>query len=137
MVNKRVRNAVLGCNLKNDRMISVHFQGIPFNNKVIQVYAPMSKAEEVERFYEDLQDLLELTPKKDVLFITGDWNAKVESQVTPGVTCEFGLGIGNKAGQRLIEFCQENALVITNTLFQQHPRDQCMHSHVISVLSAS
>ena len=104
-------------------MISVHFEGKPFNITVtIQVYAPTSNAEEaeVERFYEDLQDLLELTPKKDVLFITGDWNAKVGSQETPGVTGKFGLGMQNKAGQRLIEFCQENALVIANTLFQQH-----------------
>ena len=102
-------------------MISVRFQGKPFNITVIQVYAPTSNAEEadVERFYEALQDLLELTPKKDVLFIIGDWNAKVGSQETPGVT---GLGIWNEAGQRLIEFCQENALVITNTLFQQHKR---------------
>ena len=124
MVNKRVRNAVLGCNLKNNRMISVHFQGKPFNITVIQVYAPTSNAEEaeVERFYEDLQDLLELTPKKDVLFIIGDWNAKVGSQETPGVTGKFGLGIRNEVGQRLIEFCQENALVIANTLFQQHKR---------------
>ena len=118
MVNKRVRNAVL------DRMISVRFQGKPFNITVIQVYAPTSNAEEaeVERFYEYLQDLLELTPKKDVLFIIGDWNAKVGSQETPGVTGKFGLGIRNEAGQRLIDFCQENALVITNTLFQQHKR---------------
>ena len=122
MVNKRVRNAVLGCNLKNDRMISVCFQGKPFIITVIQVYAPISNAEEAELFYEDLQDLLQLTPKKDVLFIIGDWNAKVESQETPGVTGKFGLGIQNEAGQRLIEFCQENALVITNTLFQQHKR---------------
>ena len=95
MVNKRVQNAVLGCNLKNDRMISVRFQGKPFNITVIQVYAPTSNAEEaeVERFYE------ELTPKKDVLFITGDWNAKVGSQETPGVTGKFGLGIRNEAGQ--------------------------------------
>uniref|UniRef100_A0A4W2EJA6 Endonuclease/exonuclease/phosphatase domain-containing protein n=1 Tax=Bos indicus x Bos taurus TaxID=30522 RepID=A0A4W2EJA6_BOBOX len=120
MVNKRVRNAVLGCNLKNNRMISVRFQGKPLNITVIQVYAPTSNTEEaeVERFYEDLQDLLELTPKKDVLFIIGDWNAKVGSQETPGVTGKFGLGIRNEAGQRLIEFCQENALVIANTLFQ-------------------
>ena len=106
MVNKRVRNAVLGCNLKNDRMISVHFQGKPFNI-IIQAYAPTSNAEEaeVERSYEDLQDLLELTPKKDVLFIIGDWNAIVGSQETPGVTGKFGLGVGNEAGQRLIEFC--------------------------------
>ena len=105
MVNKRVQNAVLGCNLKKDRMISVHFQGKPFNITVIPVYAPTTEAEEaeVERFYEDLQDLLELTPKKDVLFITGDRNAKVGSQETPGVTGKFGLGIRNEAGQRLIE----------------------------------
>ena len=105
-------------------MISVHLQGKPFNITVIQVYAPTGDAEEteVERFYEDLQDLLELTPKKDVLFIIGDWNAKVRSQETPGVTRKFGLGMRNEAGQRLIEFCQENALVIANILFQQHKR---------------
>ena len=122
MVNKRVWNAVLGCNLKNDRMISVHLQGKPFNITVIQVYAPTSNAEEaeVEWFYEDLQDLLELTPKKYVLFIIGDWNAKAESQETPGVTGKFGLGIWNEAGQRLINFCQENTLVRANTLFQKH-----------------
>ena len=104
MVNKRVRNAVLGYNLKNDRMISVRLQGKPFNITVIQVYAPTSNAEEteVERFYEDLQDLLALTPKKDVLFIIGDWNAKVGSQGTPAVTGKFGLGMRNEAGQRLI-----------------------------------
>ena len=108
MVSKRVRNAVLGCNLKNDRMISVHFQGKPFNITVIQVYAPTSNAEEakVERFYEDLQDLLEPTPKKDVLFIIGDWNAKVGSQETPGETGKFGPGVWNEAGQRLLEFRQ-------------------------------
>ena len=119
MVNKRVRNAVLGCSLKNDRMISVHLQGKPFNITVIHIYAPTSNTEEteVERFYEDLQDLLGLTPKKDVLFIIGDWNAKVGSQETPGVTGKFGLGVQNEAGQRLIEFCQENTLVIANTLF--------------------
>ena len=124
MVNKRVQKAILGCNLKNDRMISVHFQGKPFNITVIQAYAPTSNAEEaeVEWFYEDLQDLSELTLKKDVLFIIGDWNAIVGSQETPGVTGKFGLGVRNKAGQRLIEFCQENALVIANTLFQQHKR---------------
>ena len=124
MVNKRARNAVFGCNLKNNRMISVRFQGKPFNITVIQAYAPTSNAEEaeVEWFYEDLQDLLELTPKKEVVFITGDWNAKVGSQETPGVTGKFGLGIWNEAGQRLIEVCQENALVIANTLFQQHKR---------------
>ena len=105
-------------------MISVHFQGKPFNITVIQVYAPTSNAEEieVERFYEDLQDLLELTPKKDVLFIIEDWNAKVGSQETAGVTGKFGLGVQNEVGQRLIEFCQENPLVIAYTLFQQHKR---------------
>ena len=105
---------------QNDRMISVHFQGKPFNIMVIQVYAPTSNAEEakVEWFYEDLQDLLELTPRKDV----GDWNAKVGSQEIHGVTGKFGLGVQNEAGQRLIEFCQENTLVIGNTLFQQHKR---------------
>ena len=124
MVNKRVQNAVLGCNLKNDRMISVHLQVKPFNITVIQVHAPSANAEEaeVEWFYEDLHDLLELTPKKDVLFIIGDWNAKVGSQETPGVTGKFGLGVQNEAGQRLTEFCQQNALVIANTLFQQHKR---------------
>ena len=124
MVNKRVRNAVLGCNLKNARRISVHFRGKPFNITVIQAYATTSDTEEAEvkLFYEDLQDLLELTPKNDVLFIIGDWNAKVRSQETPGVTGKFGLGVQNEAGQRLIEFCQENALVITNTLFQQHKK---------------
>ena len=103
MVNKRVWNAVLGCNLKNDRMISVRFQGKPLNITVIQVYAPTSNAEEaeVEQFYEDLQDLLELIPKKDVLFIIVDWNAIVGSQETPGVTGKFGLKIQNEAGQVL------------------------------------
>ena len=105
-------------------MISVRLQGKPFSNTVIQVYAPTSNAEEaeVEWFYEDLQDLLELTPKKDVLFIIGDWNAKVGSQGTPGVTGKLGLGKRDEAGQRLIEFCQENTPVIANTLFQQHKR---------------
>ena len=105
-------------------MISVCFQGKPFTNTVIEVYAPTSNAEEakVELFYEDLQDLLELTPKTDVRFIIGGWNAKVVSQETPRVTGKFGLGIQNETGQRLIEFCQENALVIANTLFQQHKR---------------
>ena len=105
-------------------VISVHFQGKPFNITLIQVYAPTSNAEEaeVERFYEDLQDLLELTPKKEVLFIIGDWNAKVGNQMIPGVTGKFGLGMWNEAWQTLIEFCQENALVIANTLFQQHKR---------------
>ena len=102
----------------------MRFQGKPFNIPVIQVYAPTSNAEEadVERFYEDLQDLLELIPKKDVLFIMGDWNAKVGSQETPGITGKFGLGIRNEAGQGLIEFCQENALVIANTLLQKYKR---------------
>ena len=124
IVNKRVQNAVLGCNLKNYRMVSICFQGKPFNITVIQVYTPTSNAEEaeVEQFYEDLQDLLELTPQKDVLFIIGDWNAKVGSQETPEVTGKFGLGIRNEAGQRLIEFCQENAVVIATTLFQKHTR---------------
>ena len=109
MVNKRVRNALLGCNLQNNRMISVHFQGKPFNITVIQVYAPTSNAEEaeVEWFYEDLQEPLELTPQKDVLFIIGDWNAKVGSQETPGVTGIFGFGVQNEAGESLIQFCQE------------------------------
>ena len=100
------------------------FQGKPFNITVIQVYAPTGNAEEaeVEQFCEDLQDLLELTPKKDILFIIGDWNAKAGSQETPGVTGKFGLGVQNEAGQRLIEFCQENALVIANILCQQHRR---------------
>ena len=104
MVNKRVQNAVLRFNLKNDRMISVRFQGKPFNITVIQVYAPTSNAEEaeVEQFCEDLQDPLELTPKKDVLFIIWNWNAKVGSQETPGVTGKFSLGIQNKAGQRIL-----------------------------------
>ena len=109
--------------LKSDRMISVCFQGKPFNITEIQVYALTSNAEaEVERFYEDLQDLLELTPKKVVLFIIGDRNAKEGSQETPGVMGRFGLGVQNEAGQRLIEFCQENPLVIANTLFQQPKR---------------
>ena len=107
-LNKRVQNAVIGCNLKNDRMISVRFQDKSFSTTVIQVYAPKSDVEEakVEQFYEDLQDLLELTPKKDVLFIVGYWNAKVGSQETPGVTGKFVLGVQNEAGQRLIELEQ-------------------------------
>ena len=105
-------------------MISVCFQGKPFNITIIQVYAPTTNAEEaeVEQFCEDLQDLLKLTCKKDVLFIIEDWRAKVGSQETPGVKGKFGLGVQNEAGQRLTEFCQENALVIANTLFQQHKR---------------
>ena len=105
-------------------MTSVHFQGKSFNITVIQIYAPTSNAEEaeIERFYEDLQDLLELIPQKDVLFIIGDWNAKVRSQEIPGVTGKFGFGVQNEAGQRLTVFYQENTLVIANTLFQQHKR---------------
>ena len=124
MVNKRVQNAVLGCKLKNDRMISVHFRGKPINVTVIQVYAPTSNAEEaeVEQPYEGQQDLLKLTSKQGILFIIGDCNAKVRTQETPGVTAKCGLGVQNEAGQRLTEFCQENALVIANTLFQQHKR---------------
>ena len=130
MVNKRVRNAVLGCNLKNNRMISVHFKGKPFNIRVIQAYAPTSNTEEpeVERFYEDLQDLSELTPKKHVLFTIGDWNAKVKSQETPGVTGKFGLRVQNEAGQRLIEFCQENTLVI-QTPSSNNTREDSTHGH--------
>ena len=107
MVNKRVQNAVLGCNLKNNRMISVHFQGKPFSITVIQVYTPTNNAEEaeVEQFYEDLQDLLELTPTQHVLFVIGDWNAKIGSQELHGVTGKFGLGVQNEAGQKLAEFC--------------------------------
>ena len=103
-------------------MIYVRFQGKPFNITIIQVYAPTNNAEEaeVEQFYEDQQDLLELTPPKDVLFIIGDWNAKVGSQETPGITGKFGLRVQNEAGQRLIEFCQENTLVIAKTLYQHH-----------------
>ena len=105
-------------------MISIHFQGKLFNIMVIQAYAPTSNTEEAEVkwLYEDLQDLLELTPKKDVLFIIGNWNAKVGSQETPGVTGKFGVGVQYEAGQRLIDFCQENALAIANTLFQQQKR---------------
>ena len=124
IINKRAQNAVVGYNLKNSRMNLIYFQGKPFNITVIQVYAPTSNAKEAEvyQLYKDLEDLLELTPKKDVLFIIGDWNAKVGSQEIPGVTGKFGLGIQNEAGQILIELCQENALVIANTLFQQHKR---------------
>ena len=120
IVNKNVQNAVLGCNLKNDRMISVRFQGKPFNITLIQDCAPTSNAEEAEFewFYEDLQDLLELTHKKNVLFIIGDWNANIGSQEIPLVTGKFGFGVQNEARQNLIELCQENALVMTNTLFQ-------------------
>ena len=124
MVNKRVWNAVLVCNLKNDRMICICFQGKPFNTIVIQVFAPTSNAEEadIEWFYEDLQDLLGLTPKNDVFFIIGDWNPKVGSQETPGGTGKFGLGVQNEAGQRLIVFYQKNPLVTANTLFQRQEK---------------
>ena len=128
IVNKRFQNAVLGCNLKNDRMIQVHFQGKPFNITVIQIYTPTTNAEEaeVDCFYEVLQDLLELTPKKrkekDALFIIGDQNTKVGSQEIPGVTGKLGLGVQNEAGQRLIRFCQENTLAVAKTLLQQHKR---------------
>ena len=121
-INKQIWNAVPGYNLKNDRMISICFQGKPFSITVIQVYSPTSNEEEAEWFYEDLQDLLELAPIKDVLFIIGDWNAKVGSQEIPGVGGKFGLGVQSEAGQRLIEFCQENTLVVANTLFQQHEK---------------
>ena len=111
IVNKRVQNTVLGYNLKNNRMISVHFQGKPFNIRVIQVYTLASNAEEaeVEWFYEDLQDFLKLTPQKDVLYIIGDWNAKGRSQEIPGITGKFGLGVQNEAEQRVTEFCQERS----------------------------
>ena len=140
-------------------MISVHFQGKPFNSldsifgqycpkiwTVVQVYAPTSNAEEaeLEQFYEDLQDFVERTPQKDVLFIIGDWNAKVGSQETPGVTGKFGLGVQNEAGQRIRQFCQENALVIINTLFQQHNRrlytwtsPDCQHRNQIDYILCS
>ena len=130
MVNKRVRNAVLGCNLKNDRMISVHFQGKPFNVTVIQVYALTSNVEEaeVEWFYEDLQDLLELTPKKDVLFTIEDWNAKAGSQELPGVTGKFGLGVQNEAGERLRVLSRER------TGHSKHPlpttQDKTLHMDI-------
>ena len=105
-------------------MNSVGFQGKLFNITVIQVYAPTSNAEEAEvkQLYEDLQDLLELTPEKDILFIIGDWKAEVGSQEIPGITGKFGLGVQNKVGQRLTEFCQEKALVVAKTFFQQHKR---------------
>ena len=125
ILNKRARNAlVFECNVKNDRMNLVHFQSTQFSNTVLQVYALTTNAKEaeVEQLYEDLQDLLQLTPQKDVLFIIEDWNAEVGSQETPGLTGKFGLGVRNEAGQRLIEFCQENALIMANILFQQNKR---------------
>ena len=130
IVNKKVRNAVVGCNLKNERMTSVRFQGKPFSITVIQIYAPTSKAEEaeVEQFFEDLQDLLELTPPKRCPFHYRGRNAKVGTQEIPQVTGKFGLGVWNKAGQRLIEFCQEDTLVIANTLFHI-TRDDSLHGH--------
>ena len=130
IVNKRVQNAVLGCNLKNDRMISVRFQDKPYNIMLIQVYALSSNAEEaeVERFYEDLQDYLELKSPQFVLFIIGEWNAKIGSQETPGVTGKFGLGVQNEVGQRLIEFCQENTLVIVKPS-SRNTRKDSIHGH--------
>ena len=125
IVNKRVQNAVkIWVAISKMTMISARFQGKPFNITATQVYAPTTNAEEaeVDRFYEDLQDLLELTPKQAVLFIIGDWNVKVASQEIARVTGKFGLGVQNEAGQRLTKFCQENTLVIANTLFQQHKR---------------
>ena len=125
MVNKTVQNAVAGFNLKNYSMISVRFHGKPFNITVIQIYAPTSSNEEaeVEQFYEDRQDLLELTAKKNVLCIIVDWNAKVKVQETPRVTEKFGSGVWYEAGQRLIEFCKDNTLVIANTLFKKHKKN--------------
>ena len=119
-------------------MISIHFQGKLFNITVIQVYALISNAEEaeIEWFYEDLQDLLELTPKKDILFTIGAWNTTVEIQEIPGVTGKFGLGVQNEAGQRLIEFCQENVLVIANTVFQQHKRRLHMDITIWSIMKS-
>ena len=122
MVNKRDQNAVLGCNLKNDRMISVHFQGKTFNIIVIQACAPTRNNEAEVDSSMKTYNLLELTPQKEVLCIIGDWNAKIGSKETPGITDIFGLGVQYEAGLKLIEFCQENALVIANTLFQQHKR---------------
>ena len=130
MVNKRVWNAVLECNLKNDRMISVSFQGKPFNITVIQVYALTTNVEEaeVEQFQEDLQDLLELTPKKDVLLIIGDWKAKVGSQELPEIIETFSLGVKNEAGQKLVYLCQENALVIKKHLLPT-TQEKITHGH--------
>ena len=124
IVNKRVWNAVLRCNLKNDRMISVHFQGKPFSITVIQVYGPTTDAKEaeVDQFYEDLKHLLELTPKNSVLSMIGDWNAKVGRQEITKITGKFDFGVQNEAGQRLTEFCQENMLVTANTLSKQPKR---------------
>ena len=123
IINKTVQNAILGCNLKNNRMLLVHFQDKSFNITVIQVYGPTTSAKvEVDQFYEDLEDLLELTLEKYVLFLIGDWNSKAGSPEIPGVTGKFGLGVQNEAEKRLPELCQENALVIASSLFQQHIR---------------
>ena len=124
IVNKRVQNAVLGCNIKNDRMILVHFQGKTFSITIIQVFAPTTilkklKLNSARKTYETL---LELIPKIDVIFIIGDWNAKVGSQEIPGITGKLGLGVQNEAGQRLIQFCDENTLLIANIHLQQHKR---------------
>ena len=129
IVNVRVLNAVLGCNLRNITMISVYFQGKPSSITVIQVCIPATNAEEaeVEQLYEDLQDLLELTPEKDILFIIGDWKAEVGSQEIPGITGKFGLGVQNKAGQRLTEFCQENTLVRDDST---HGRYQMVNTEI-------
>ena len=134
IVNKRVRNAVLGCNLKNGRMICVHFQSKPFNITVIQVYAPTTNAKEteVEWFLWRPIRPSRTNTKKDVLFIIGDWNAKVGSKEIPGVTGKFGLGVQNEADQRLTEFCQENALVIASTLFN-NTREDSTHGHHLMV----
>ncbi|XP_062826063.1 craniofacial development protein 2-like [Anolis carolinensis] len=124
IINNKVAKAVLGYNPKNERIISIRVQGKPFNITVIQIYAPTTavKKAEVDQFYEDLQHLLDNTPKRDIIFITGDWNAKVGSQMKTGITGKHGLGQQNEVGHRLIEFCQENSLCITNTLFQQPKR---------------
>ena len=124
IVNKRVQNAVLGCNIKNDRMILVHFQGKTFSITIIQVFAPTTilKKLKLNGARKTYETLLELIPKIDVIFIIGDWNAKVGSQEIPGITGKLGLGVQNEAGQRLIEFCDENTLVIANTHLQQHKR---------------
>ena len=131
IVNKRVQNALVGYNLKNDRMILVCFQGKSFNITVIKSIPPTTKVKEVEVewFCDDIQHLLELIPKKDVLFIIGDWNARVGIQEIPGVTAKFGLGVQNEAGQRLTEFCQENKVVIANTLSSSNTRDDSTHVH--------
>ncbi|CAH2282342.1 Hypothetical predicted protein [Pelobates cultripes] len=124
IVNHQVGKAVLGYYPINDRMISIRIQGKPFNITVIQVYAPTMDVEEAEivQFYEDIQHMIDITPRKDVTILIGDWNAKVGNQKTPGITGKFCLGVQNEAGERLVVFCQDNSLVIANTLFQQPPR---------------